>query len=209
LIKKKWIFDILVSLVPGLIVLGVQFLREMGTIDTPIVKIATEERRIRELSNVIVGWPIMTKGLGSVINYEHRIYVWNTGNQVIKDFPVRFVFNTKLNDAKIVSINHSTKLEGVFGDIRSERRNDKTILFTYDLLHPDDEDEVTIVTEKPVGIEPRGDKEGVNIDHISSGEREARIFFKRHWCILLTFIFCVPLLVLIIRRMIRTQEEAT
>lgn len=162
------IIPLIVTVISGIILLGVQDLSEKDT-------------ELKELSYSIEGpithlEPDLTGSLEVMINnistsylFEYRVRIWNSGEVPLKNLPIRFVFDTSEGDFKIFEVEHDTKPKYEFGDITKQdidEDNDAySRRFIYALLNPKDEDTVTLWTNSPVSLSVYAKSEGLNLLH--------------------------------------------
>jgi len=111
-------------------------------------------------------------GVSTSSLYAHKVYIWNSGDVPLKNLPVLFMFNTKEPDFKIFSVRHETVPTYEFGKIKEEGSTNKSKRFVFELLNPDDKDEVTILTNKWAILTVHSKAEGLKLQLIKQDRKK-------------------------------------
>lgn len=78
-----------------------------------------------------------------------RLHIRNTSDAVVKDIPIHVQLVESSEDFALLTLGHNPKPEIAFGTIRTEKRDEKSLVFTYELLKPKEQDEVLFVVTCP------------------------------------------------------------
>lgn len=78
-----------------------------------------------------------------------RLHIRNTSLAVLKDIPIHVQLVESSEDFALLTLGHNPKPEIAFGTIRTEKRDEKSLVFTYELLKPKEQDEVLFVVTRP------------------------------------------------------------
>jgi hypothetical protein len=130
-------------------------------LDGPITYFDTQEGNFNNISIEINNKPISSLHL-------YQIKIINSGDLPITQFFIRFVFSDIRNDIEIFSISHQTTPEFEFGVVSDQVLDDNSIRIYYKLMNPNDEDVVSILTDKPLPIEFFSKTEGVKIKQMQN-----------------------------------------
>jgi hypothetical protein len=82
-----------------------------------------------------------------------RLHIRNTSDAVVKDIPIHVQLVESSEDFTLLALGHNPKPEIAFGTIRTEKRDEKSLVFTYELLKPKEHDEVLFVVTCPPKVE--------------------------------------------------------
>lgn len=78
-----------------------------------------------------------------------KLHIRNTSDAVVKDIPIHVQLVESSEDFALLTLGHNPKPEIAFGTIGTEKRDEKSLVFTYELLKPKDQDEVLFVVTCP------------------------------------------------------------
>ena len=165
--KSSWLRDLLlIPIVVGIIVALVTFvIPSFFDKDKELsysINLPTEY-----LDHEAVGsLKIEVNGVPTSALYDYRVKVWNSGDIPLKDIPIRFVFNTKEKDFQVFSVRHTTEPAYEFGKITEYNIDMKSKRFTYELLNPNDKDEITFLCNKWAILTVHSKLEGLKVNWV-------------------------------------------
>ena len=81
-----------------------------------------------------------------------RLHIRNTSGFVVKDIPIHVRLVESSEDFALLALGHNLKPEIALGTIRTEKRDEKSLVFTYELLKPKEQDEVLFVVTCPAEV---------------------------------------------------------
>lgn len=119
-----------------------------------------------------------------------RLHIRNTSDKTANDIPIRVQLLESREDFAVIALGHNTKPDIEFGTIRTEKRDEKVLVFTYEVLKPNEQDEVLFVVSSPPEVELYTIAD-VNLS-------EARWYTNKSFLFVLTFAFVAVGLSLII-----------
>ena len=100
-----------------------------------------------ELSYILDG-PISPEGSDYFKELEFTIFqvkLWNSGDTPLEDIPVSVVFDAADSSFRVLDVHHQTEPAFEFGQIQDSSEGDGHLRFLYDLLNPEDRDEISIL----------------------------------------------------------------
>lgn len=78
-----------------------------------------------------------------------RLRIHNTSDKVVNDIPIHVQLVESSEDFALLALGHNPNPEIAFGTIRTEKRDEKSLVFTYEVLKPKEQDEVLFVVTCP------------------------------------------------------------
>jgi len=166
---KNWIRDLLIiPLIVGLIVAFFTYLlpklldkgKQLSfSIDDTVTYLDTNTQELEGMNISVNDQPISNL-------YLYKIDIWNSGDLPLLDLSIRLVFNAEDNVLNLFTINHNTSPKFQFGNIDEQIIDNHTIIYTYELLNPDNEDEIVILADRSVPLDLYAKSEGVKIKRV-------------------------------------------
>ncbi len=177
-IRKELVLPFVATLASGaLIALLVQYLTSTAKelsymVDGPIAY-ADDDRPIGSVEIRVDGVPVPNL-------YTYTVTVWNSGDEPLRDLPLRLVFGSGSEEFKVLSIKHTTRPAHEFGRIddapgmdRNQRR------FVFELLNVGDRDTISVVTTHDAGVRVFSKIAGLTL--VDATDREHRGEQSNEW----------------------------
>lgn len=203
--QSNWRRDILViPLIVGLLVaVGTYFLPKLFekakkltySIEGPTPYVNT---------TALPGVSINLNGVQVSSLYGYRIRLWNSGGASITKLPVQCRFSPTSADFKILNVKHETIPKQEFGKIDEEGSDDVSKRFVYELLNPNDEDTITLVTNQEVPLAFFSKAEGLQVDQQKT---EEPLGFKSYATTIIALISVLSSLLTIIFRQLGERAK--
>lgn len=98
----------------------------------------------------VEGGRIQANGLSVPSLATVRLLIRNTSSDaVVKDISIHVQLVEPSEDFALLTLGHNPKPEIAFGTIRTEKLDERSLVFTYELLKPKEQDEVLFVVTCP------------------------------------------------------------
>jgi hypothetical protein len=130
-----------VPLFVGIVVAGVAFLLPIIFAKGRQISYSIEQPA-PYLIHKVQGVTLLFNGNPTPNVYIAKVKLWNSGSDPLTKIPVLVVFSPTV---QIFSINHSTSPAYLFGKIEDSAPDSSSREFSYDLLNPNDSDEITLL----------------------------------------------------------------
>ena len=126
--------------------------------------------------------------------YRQSIRIWNSGKIPIKDLPILYVFETQSPTFRIVDVTHNTNPKYEFGKISLIKEDQHSKKYVYDLLNPNDEFTIAILTNEKAPQSVHSKVEGLSTILVIPPEEDSPLpeFIKS---IIISFITVILLIV--------------
>lgn len=98
----------------------------------------------------------------------YKAHIWNSGDEPLKELPVRFVFDTSSNNFVIFSTSHRTEPEYEFGAITEDKSEQFSRRFVFSLLNPGDRDTITFLTNAGPSMKVFAKSERLSVEKVSA-----------------------------------------
>jgi hypothetical protein len=106
---------------------------------------------------------LMVNGVTVPELFAYKVRLWNSGDSPLKDLPVRLVFDTPEQGFQILEVKHETTPKHEFGKIVEQGSDATSKRFVFELLNPDDEDSITLMTNKSPHLQVYAKAEGLQL----------------------------------------------
>ena len=125
--------------------------------------------------------------------YSQSIRIWNSGEIPIKALPILYMFNMSSPTFRIFVVTHDTNPKYEFGKISLIEENQYSKRYAYDLLNPNDEFTITILTNEEAHQSVYAKAEGLSVKQVIPPEEDRLAEIKENVIISFFTIFLVIL----------------
>lgn len=167
--SSKWTRDILlIPLIVGLVVAFFTYVLpkwlEKGMEISYSIDGPTSYVNQHALGNVT----IQVNGVSTPRLFAYKVRLWNSGGHALKDLPVRFTFDPQNDTFQVFNVSHETNPRFEFGKIEEQGSDKHSKRFVYELLNPDDEDVVTLLTSDDSPLNLNSKAEGLRVTKVAT-----------------------------------------
>jgi hypothetical protein len=156
----------------------------------------------RSIGNV----PVTVDGVPISILFSYKVRLWNSGDQPLKNLPVLVLFETELSGFKIFSVRHETQPPHEFGNIKQLYIDQKSKKLIFDLLNPEDQDTISLLTNNSVPLKLYAKLEGLKVIEVKLEKPEKA---TKWWGIASTFLAIIAsLLTVFLSEYLRKLPQA-
>ena len=82
-----------------------------------------------------------------------KLHIRNTSDKTAIDIPIHVQLVESREDFTVIAFGHKTTPDKEFGAIKTEKPDEEVLVFNYEILKPNDQDEVLFVVSGPPEIE--------------------------------------------------------
>jgi hypothetical protein len=167
----KWVRDLLIiPIVVGIVLAVIGYSlpkffergKRLGyTLDGPVEAFRAD---------ATAGLSLTVDGIPVTRLFTYRLRLWNSGDESVRDAPVRIVF-ASAPGFRVFSVRHATAPAYEFGRIVEETPSAYERRFVYSLLNPTNEDVVTFVTNAPASASLYVNIDGVRVSRVETALR--------------------------------------
>lgn len=148
---RKTIRTIL-SVIIGTVIAGLMIYYFTKEPNLPTIKYSSDIMGSVDFAGV-EGGRIQANGVSVPSLATVRLHIRNASDKSVNDIPIHVQLVESREDFAVLALGHNPKPEIAFGTIRTEKRDERSLVFTYEVLKPKEQDEVLFVVTCPPEIE--------------------------------------------------------